>query len=133
LVYLYQGRKELAPLEARRALALDPNEREGFTMLAYCHQWDGEYEKSQALLKSVLDSDPMFIGARYNYGENQRQMGDPAGSIREQEKVLEQDPKSMMALTFLVMAYQTKGPRKNNFTFLTASRCSSNQARSCAY
>jgi len=34
LVYLYQGRKELTPLEARKALELDPNEREGFTMLA---------------------------------------------------------------------------------------------------
>ncbi len=109
LVYLYQGRKELTPLEARKALELDPNEREGFTMLAMYHQWNGEYEQSQALLKSVLDSDPMFIGARYNYGENQRQMGDPAGSIREQEKILEQDPKNVVALFVLAMAYQTKG------------------------
>ena len=42
--YLYQGRKELTPLEARRAIELDPNERDGFTPLAYYHQWNGEYE-----------------------------------------------------------------------------------------
>jgi tetratricopeptide (TPR) repeat protein len=36
-------------------------------------------------------------------------MGDPGGSIREQEKVLEQDPKNMLALFLLAMAYQTEG------------------------
>jgi Tfp pilus assembly protein PilF len=109
MVYGYQGRKELMPLEARRAIELDPNEKDGPNFLAMYHQWNGEYEQCQALYKSVLDSDPLWFASRANYGETMRQMGDPGGSIREQEKVLEQDPKSMMALTFLAMAYQTRG------------------------
>jgi Tfp pilus assembly protein PilF len=109
MVYLYQGRKELTPLEARRAIELDPNERDGFFMLAYYHQWNGEYEQSQAIFKSMLDSDPTFIPVRLNFGENLRQMGDPAGSIREQEKVLEQDPNNILALNLLALAHQTSG------------------------
>ena len=85
LVYLYQGRKDLMPQEARRAIELDPNEKDGPSMLAIYHQWSGEYDQSQALLKSIVDVDPVFFPARANFGENQRQMGNPSGSIREQE------------------------------------------------
>jgi Tfp pilus assembly protein PilF len=109
LVYQYQGRKELVPAEARRALELDPNERDGSQFLAMYHQWNGEYDQSQALLKSNLDTDPLFFPARANFGENLRQMGNPAGSIREQQKVLEQDPKNIIALAFLAMAHMTAG------------------------
>lgn len=109
LVYFYQGRKELTALEARRAIELDPNEKDGPNFLALYHTWNGEYEESQALLKPLLDSNPMFFPARVNFGDNLRQTGDPAGSIREQQKVLEQDPKNMLALASLAMACQTKG------------------------
>jgi len=44
-----------------------------------------------------------------NLGENERQMGNPAGSISEQEKVLEQDPKNTWALILTGMAYLTDG------------------------
>ena len=109
LVYFYQGRKELTALEARKAIELDPNEKDGPNFLALYYTWNGEYEESQALLKPLLDSNPMFFPARVNFGDNLRQTGDPAGSIREQQKVLEQDPKNMLAMVSLAMAYQTKG------------------------
>ncbi len=109
LVYFYQGRKELTALEAKRAIELDPNEKDGPNFLALYHTWNGEYAESQALLKPLLDSNPMFFPARVNFGDNLRQTGDPAGSIREQQKVLEQDPKNMLALASLAMAYQTEG------------------------
>jgi serine/threonine protein kinase/Tfp pilus assembly protein PilF len=107
MVYLYQGRKDLMPQVARSAMALDPNEKDGRNFLAIYHQWRGEYAESQALLQSLLDADPLFFPARSNMGENQRQVGDAAGSIREQEKILEQDPKSIMALTTMAQAYMT--------------------------
>jgi Tfp pilus assembly protein PilF len=109
LVYFYQGRKELVPLEARRAVELDPKDLNSPSFLALYHVFNGEDEQSQALYKSVLDSNPMFFPARAALGEIQREMGNPAGSIPEQQKVLEQDPKNMMALNFLAMAYQTMG------------------------
>jgi Tfp pilus assembly protein PilF len=109
MVYLYQGRKELVPQEARKAIELDPGEKDGPGMLAIYHQWNGEYEQAQALLKALVADDPLWFPARANVGENLRQMGDSAGSIREQQKVLEQDPKNWIALSFLAMAYMTQG------------------------
>ena len=109
LTYQYQGRKDLMRREAERALELDPNERDGLTSLAIYHQFSGEYERSQALLKALLVADPLFMPARWNVGENERQMGNPAGSIPEQEKILEQDPKNIWARVFMGMAYLTDG------------------------
>jgi Tfp pilus assembly protein PilF len=109
LVYLYQGRKELVPQEARRAMELDPGEKDGPNLLAIYHQWNGEYEQSQALLKTLLAADPLFFPARSNYGENLRQMGNAAASIQEQQKVLEQDPKIIFPLMNLAMAHMTAG------------------------
>ncbi len=99
----------MAPQEARKTTELDPNEREGYSGLAMYHQLNGEYEESQAVLKKLLAADPLFFPARMNVGENLRQMGDPAGSIREQQKVLEQDPKSLYALTALALAHMNAG------------------------
>ncbi len=109
MVYLYQGRKDLMPQVARSAMALDPNEKDGPNFLAIYHQWRGEYTESQALLQALLESDPLFFPARSNFGENLRQAGDAAGSIREQKKIVEQDPKSIMALTSMAQAHMTEG------------------------
>ena len=122
MVYLYQGRKELTPQEARKAMELDPNERDGPGMLAMYHQWNGEYEQGQALLKALVAADPLFVPARANVGENLRQMGDPAGSIREQQKILEQDPNSMFALGFLALAHMTQGNIAGSHEALTKAR-----------
>ena len=109
LMYLYQGRKELAVQEARRTIELDPNERDGTTALANYYQFNGDIQSAQELWKKALDRDPLFFPARWNVGENLRQMGDPDGSIREQEKVLEQDPKNVPALLNSAMAHMSKG------------------------
>ncbi len=109
MVYFYQGRKELTIEEARKTIRIDPNEREGYMIMALYHQSNGEYEQSQALIKKLLDSDPLFFPARMNLGENLRETGDARGSIREQEKVLEQDAKSIYALTALAYAHMTLG------------------------
>jgi Tfp pilus assembly protein PilF len=108
-VYFYQGRKELVPQEARKTMELDPGEVDGPSLLAIYHQWNGEYEESQALLKALLAANPLWVPGRMNIGENLRQMGDPAASIREQQKVLEQDPQNMPALQYMVLASMTEG------------------------
>jgi len=121
-VYLYQGRKEMMPQEARKAMELDPNERDGPMLLAMYHQWSGEYEQSQALLKALVTADPLFVPARANVGENLRLMGDAAGSIREQQKIIDQDPKSWYALTMMAMACMTQGNVAKTREMLTTAR-----------
>jgi Tfp pilus assembly protein PilF/tRNA A-37 threonylcarbamoyl transferase component Bud32 len=122
MVYLYQGRKELVPQEARKAMELDPNERDGPGMLAMYHQWNGDYEEGQVLLRALVAADPLFVPARANIGENLRLMGDPAGSIREQQKILDQDPKNMFALTFMALAAMTEGNAARAREALTRAR-----------
>jgi tetratricopeptide (TPR) repeat protein len=122
IVYLYQGRKELLPQEARKATALDPSERDGPMLMAMYHQWNGEYEQSQALLKALVTADPLFVPARVNIGENLRLMGDAAGSIREQQKILDQNPKSWYALTSMALAFMTLGNAAKAREMLTAAR-----------
>jgi len=121
-VYLYQGRKELMSQEARKAMELDPSERDGPMLLAMYHQWSGEYEQSQALLKALVTADPLFVPARANVGENLRLMGDAAGSIREQQKIIDQDPKSWYALTMMAMACMTQGNVAKAREMLTTAR-----------
>jgi tetratricopeptide (TPR) repeat protein len=122
MVYQYQGRMDLMPPEARKTLELDPGERDGTMMLAMYHQWSGEYEQSQALLKALVTADPLFIPARVNIGENLRLMGDAAGSIREQQKIIDQDPKSWYALTAMAMACMTQGNIAKAREMLTTAR-----------
>ncbi len=109
LVYLYQGRRELSVQEARRTLELDPNENDGLNFVASYHHLNGDTQTAQTLWRKLLDRDPLFFPARWNFGETMREMGDPRGAIRELEKVLEQDPKNVPALLILAMAHMSNG------------------------
>lgn len=90
-------------------MELDPDEKDGPNFLALYFQWNGEYDKAGALLERLLVAEPLFFPARLNLGDNLRQTGDPLGSIREQQKVLEQDPKNMPALLVLTLTRMTAG------------------------
>jgi tetratricopeptide (TPR) repeat protein len=91
------------------AIALDPGEQDGPNFLALYYQLSGDYERSQALLKTLIDSDPLFFPARTNFGEGLRQTGDPTGAIRQNQKILEQDPNNIVALTSMALASMTVG------------------------
>jgi Tfp pilus assembly protein PilF len=121
-VYLYQGRKELMPQEAGKAMELDPSGKEGAVVLMFYHGWSGEYEQANAICKQLLEVDPLFFPARLGVGECQREMGDAAASIRELEKILEQDPKNWGALTFIAMACMMQGNIAKAREMLTAAR-----------
>jgi tetratricopeptide (TPR) repeat protein len=49
-------------------------------------------------------------------------MGDAAGSIREQQKIIDQDPKSWYALTMMAMACMTQGNVAKAREMLTTAR-----------
>jgi tetratricopeptide (TPR) repeat protein len=108
-VYLWQGRKELTPWHARRAVELAPDNRAGLSMLAAYHQWSGEYARSQEWSQRLIDIDPGFGAGRIFFAENLRLMGDAAAAIRAHEMVLAQDPTNIPALLLTGMARLTAG------------------------
>jgi serine/threonine protein kinase/Tfp pilus assembly protein PilF len=100
----YQGRKDLIPEEANKALSLNPNEIDAKNWLSNYYIMNGEYAAAKELLDQVLKSDPLFFPARMNLGEILRLEGDIDGAIREQRKVLEQDPRNPLATISLAWA-----------------------------
>jgi serine/threonine protein kinase len=104
-LYFYQGRKDLIPDEAKKALALNPDEIDAKIWLSnYCVA-NGEYASAKALVDQVLRSDPLCFAARMWLGEILRAEGDIDGAIREQGKVLEQDHRNVYAAPKLARAY----------------------------
>jgi tetratricopeptide (TPR) repeat protein/predicted Ser/Thr protein kinase len=108
-VYFSQGRKELVLAEIDKALKIDPNDRYALHWLAHYHRLQGDYEEALGLWRKILDREPMFWPSRMNIGDTLRMMGDSAGAIREQEKILEQSPENVFAQHYLTMAHLTAG------------------------
>lgn len=104
-LHFYQGRKDLMPEEAHKALSLNPNEIDAKNWLANYYVMNGEYAAAKELLDQVLKSDPLFFPARMNLGEILRLEGDIDGAIREQRICLEQDPQNPLGTISLARAY----------------------------
>lgn len=102
--YFYQGRKDLAFEEAKRALEIDPNEVDAINWLSNYYTLNADYASAKNLLHRVLQRDPLFFPARMSLGEILRVEGDLAGAIREQKKILEQDPRNIYASQKLARA-----------------------------
>jgi len=108
-VYLMQGRKELVPAEVEQAEKTNPGDEDASYALMVYHQYNEEYATAQRVGQKVLDRLPLFYPNRMVIGEILRQQGDLAGAIREQGRVLEQDPQSVYALTNLARTYMDSG------------------------
>jgi len=104
-LYLYQGRKDLIPEVAKRALALNPDEIDAKIWLSNYYMANGEYAPARELINQILEGDPLFFPARMILGEILRMEGDFDGAIREQGKILEQDPGNIYAAQKLARAY----------------------------
>jgi len=108
-MYLFQGRKELVLGEIEEALRLLPGDPDTLHCLALYHHWNGETGVAKEGLQGIMERYPLFFPARMLYGEIQRQEGDIAGALREQERVLEQDPQNMFSLGFAARAAMDGG------------------------
>jgi len=104
-LYFYQGRKDLVPEAAKKALALNPDEVDAKIWLLNCHLANGDYASAMELVNQVLAADPLFFPARMMRGEILRIEGDTDGAIREQAKILEQDPRNIYAAQKLARVY----------------------------
>ena len=108
-IYLYQGRKELVPPEAEKALALNPDDLDALNWLQNYHDLSGDHAAAEALCRRMLERSPTFFPARANLGDIRRELGDTAGAVREEEKVLEVDVHNSWALVSLARAYMEAG------------------------
>jgi len=104
-LHFFQGRKDLMPEEAHKALSLNPNEIDAKNWLSNYYAMNGEYAPAKELLHQVLAVDPLFFPARMNLGGILLLEGDIDGAIREQGKVLEQDPRNPYATISLARAH----------------------------
>jgi tetratricopeptide (TPR) repeat protein len=109
-VYLLQGRKELVPGELERVSHSDVNPGLPATMweLLY-NRFNGNYGRAEDVANQLLGVTPTFFPARTYRAEMWREQGKPQDAIREQEKVLEQDPTNILAICHLSRAYLDLG------------------------
>jgi Tfp pilus assembly protein PilF/predicted Ser/Thr protein kinase len=104
-LHFYQGRKDLIPEEAQKALSLNPKEIDAKIWLSNDYAISGEYAAAKELVNQILAGDPLFFPARMMLGEILRMEGDIDGATRELGKILEQDPRNTYAVPKLARAY----------------------------
>ena len=108
-VFLLQGRKEMARPELDRALQASPQSRPTQMWWLLYHRFNGDYAPAEELAQELLADNPTFFPPRTYRGEMLREQGKYQESIREQEKVLDQDPTNILALCHLSRAYLDLG------------------------
>jgi serine/threonine protein kinase len=101
-LYLYQGRKELIPEEAEKALKINPDDIDARIWLSNYFMSDGNFASAKALLNQMRVSDPLFFPARMCLADILRQEGDISGAVRELEKILEASPRNQYAIEKMV-------------------------------
>ncbi len=107
--YLSQGRKELVPAEIEKALAANPAEQDARIWLVNYHELNGDYAAAEALLRSMLDAQPLFFPARMNLGDVAREKGEIANAVLQYEKIFEVDPGNSYIIVKLARTYMDAG------------------------
>ena len=108
LIYLLQGRKELVPGEVDQALKENPTDATAQGWLLHYHEFNGDYQQAREQADRLVRQWPLYWAAHLSLGELLREQGDVDGAIREQERVLEQDPQNVDGLASLSRAYIDK-------------------------
>ena len=77
-VYFLEGRKDLVPMEAEKALTSNPNELDAMNWLCDYYVRSGEYAKARSEADRVLERDPLFFPARVNLAFSLEASGHPS-------------------------------------------------------
>ncbi len=107
--FLEQGRKDLVPAEAEKALAANPADVDARIWLSNYNELNGNYAAAQALLRQVLEKQPLFFPARMCLADVSRWQGDLPHAILQYEKILEMDPQNIYAIVKLARTYMDAG------------------------
>lgn len=108
-VSLYLRRRDLAKAEIDEAVRLAPDDLTAVQWVAKYAHLSGDSAAAKAALQKNLARDPLFLPSRSMLSEVLREEGQLDLSIRETEKVLEQDPESPGGLRSLARAYLDSG------------------------
>ena len=122
-VYLMQGRKELIPWDRlERNLQLDPSNVNNRLWRGIALWLSGDVVGARQEFRTALDLRPLFGVARMFLSNTLREEGDVPGAIREMEKVLEQAPGNISAITSLASFYLDVGDVDRARTLLESKR-----------
>ncbi len=110
-VYLFQGRTDLAFHEAQESIRLssqsgDPS---GTIWLAHCYYLSGNYKAAMNELQSIMRTAPLFWPAHWFAGQILLEQGQLDSANEETQKVLDQDPLNLLAITTLSYGQLTVG------------------------
>jgi serine/threonine protein kinase/cytochrome c-type biogenesis protein CcmH/NrfG len=128
-VYMYLRRRDLAKVEIDEALRLAPDDLSAVQWLAKYSHVAGDAAAAKAALQKNLARDPLFLPSRSMLAEVLREEGQLELSIRETDKVLEQDPENLSGLGSLARAYLDSG----NVTKAAATMMRAGEARDRNY
>jgi tetratricopeptide (TPR) repeat protein len=108
-VYLVGGRKELVPAEVEKALQDNARDPAAYGWLQNYHLLSGDFDRANEIARKGLLINPNFFPLRIVRGETLQNMGDLPGAIREMEKVAEQAPSNLVAVSYLARVYIVGG------------------------
>jgi len=108
-IYLYTGRKELAPGEVARALKDNPNDVTAFAALSMYHTMNGDYAEAEDPYQKAIALDPLFFPVHIVHAEALQNIGDTERAIAVSVKVVEQAPQNMVAVRNVAKTYLIAG------------------------
>ncbi len=108
-VFFAQGRRELIPAEVEQVLKANPEDEDALYLRMEYYHYLGEYAAAERVGQQVLTRLPLFVPVRMILGEILREQGDLAGAVREQQRLLDQDPGNSLAIRYLARAYLDSG------------------------
>jgi tetratricopeptide (TPR) repeat protein len=112
LVYLAQGRQELAELVLTKAAVLDPKSPAILNALALVSMERHRYQEAFERFDRATALDPGFLDARYNVASLLIDAGDYARAKTELEEVVARRPDDLGAVVALGIAYRGLGDHK---------------------
>ncbi len=109
LIYLLQGRKELAPAELDLAREANASDVTAHSWLFLYHRLNGDYGRAKQIVDGIIDRWPLHWPGHLDRAQWSLEQGDVPAAIREHERVLEQDPENVPALASLARSYIEAG------------------------
>jgi tetratricopeptide (TPR) repeat protein len=117
---LAKGRWFSARERANRALEVEPNDADAFTVLGAANWRAGDFTASTKAFKEALELDATNFGAVVGLGRNLQAAGDHKTAIELQDKILASDPKQFDPLVTKLWSYYALADADNAVKTLDA-------------
>ncbi|MDQ7799233.1 MAG: tetratricopeptide repeat protein [Candidatus Edwardsbacteria bacterium] len=108
-IFIEQGEYERAGLYYKRALQLDPENKDIYHGLGIVYESLGQWQKAEDSFKKSLELAPRSSSLRYNLAYLYHQRGDTAGAERQYQLAILSRPENIEAQLNLGMLYHQQG------------------------